>query len=61
LLTHANAVRKALFQMLGVFAEVIRVVAMGAAKVGVEARRERDRERVLADLMRSEFGTSKKA
>jgi hypothetical protein len=28
-------------------AQVIRVVAMVAAKVGVEARRERDRDRVL--------------
>jgi hypothetical protein len=41
--------------------QVIRVVAMVAAKVGVEARRERDRERVLAELMRDEFGTSNKA
>jgi hypothetical protein len=32
--------------------QVVRVVAMVAAKVGVEARRERDRERVLADLAR---------
>jgi hypothetical protein len=31
-------------------AQVIRVVAMVAAKVGVEARRERDRERVLQAL-----------
>jgi hypothetical protein len=42
-------------------AQVIRVVAMVAAKVGVEARRSRDRERVLAELMRHEFGTSNKA
>ena len=28
-------------------AQVIRVVAMVATKVGVEARRERDRERIL--------------
>ena len=41
--------------------QVIRVVAMVAAKVGDEARRERDRKRVLAELMRSEFGTSNKA
>jgi hypothetical protein len=32
--------------------QVIRVVAMVAAKVGVEARRERDRERVLAEMAR---------
>jgi hypothetical protein len=32
--------------------QVVRVVAMVAAKVGVEARRERDHERVLADLAR---------
>jgi hypothetical protein len=31
-------------------AQVVRVVAMVAAKVGVEARRERDRERVLRAL-----------
>jgi hypothetical protein len=32
--------------------QVIRVVAMVAAKVGFEARRERDRERVLAEMAR---------
>jgi hypothetical protein len=31
--------------------QVIRVVAMVAAKVGDEARRERNRERVLDDLI----------
>jgi hypothetical protein len=41
--------------------QVIRFVAMVAAKVGDEARRERDRQRVLAELMRCEFGTSNKA
>jgi hypothetical protein len=38
--------------------QVIRVVAMVAAKVGVEARREREMERVLAEMVRHEFGTS---
>ena len=33
-------------------AQVIRVVAMVAAKVGVEARRDRERERVLAEMAR---------
>jgi hypothetical protein len=41
--------------------QVIRVVAMVAAKVGDEARRERDRERVLAEMVRLEFGTSNQA
>jgi hypothetical protein len=39
--------------------QVIRVVAMVAAKVGDEARRER--ERVLAEMARREFGTSDEA
>jgi len=34
--------------------QVIRVVAIVAAKVGVEARRDRDRQRLLEDLMRRE-------
>ena len=33
--------------------QVIRVVAMVAAKVGDEARRERDKERVLGELIDS--------
>jgi hypothetical protein len=41
--------------------QVIRVVAMVAAKVGVEARRERDRGRVLAEMARREFGTRDEA
>jgi len=36
--------------------QVIRVVAMVAAKVGVDARRERDRQRILAEMTRREFG-----
>ena len=36
--------------------QVIRVVAIVAAKVGVEARRERERDRILSDLARREFG-----
>jgi hypothetical protein len=36
--------------------QVIRVAAMVAAKVGVEARRERERERVLAEMGGREFG-----
>jgi hypothetical protein len=32
--------------------QVIRVVAMVAAKVGVEARRNRDRERIVAQMAR---------
>jgi hypothetical protein len=34
--------------------QVIHVVAMVAAKVGVKARRDRDRQRLLEDLMRRE-------
>jgi hypothetical protein len=41
--------------------QVIRVVAMVAAKVGVEARRERERDRLLQEMMETEFGTSNKA
>ena len=36
--------------------QVIRVVVMVAAKVGGEAARERDRERILSEMMRREFG-----
>jgi len=36
--------------------QVIRVVAMVAAKVGVEAHRERERERILSEMTRREFG-----
>jgi hypothetical protein len=36
--------------------QVIRVVAMVAAKVGGEAARERERQRILSDLTRREFG-----
>ena len=36
--------------------QVIRVVAMVAAKVGVDARRERERDRILAEMTRREFG-----
>ena len=32
------------------------MVAMVAAKVGVEARRERDRQRIIEELARREFG-----
>ena len=32
--------------------QVVRVIAMGAAKVGGEAARERDRERSLGELIR---------
>src|SRR6516164_8499257 len=38
--------------------QVIRVVAMVAAKVGVEARRDRERQRILEALTRREFGAS---
>jgi hypothetical protein len=36
--------------------QVIRVVAVVAAKVGVEAHRERERERILSEMTRREFG-----
>src|SRR5262249_4723115 len=36
--------------------QVIRVVAMVAAKVGGEARRERERDRILSEMTRREFG-----
>src|SRR5215469_3819773 len=36
--------------------QVIRVVAMVAAKVGGEAARERERQRILSDMTRREFG-----
>ena len=36
--------------------QVIRVVAMVAAKVGVEAHRERERQRILSEMTRREFG-----
>jgi hypothetical protein len=38
--------------------QVIRVVAMVAAKVGDEARLQRDRQRILAELAQKEFGRS---
>jgi hypothetical protein len=41
--------------------QVIRVVAMIAAKVGGEAARERDRQRILAELARREFGANGEA
>jgi hypothetical protein len=52
---------------LSVRVQVTRVVfticlkAVLDGRLGREAARERDRERVLAELMRSEFGTSNKA
>ena len=36
--------------------QVIRVVAMVAAKVGGEAARERERQRIISEMMRREFG-----
>jgi hypothetical protein len=36
--------------------QVINVVAMVAAKVGGEAARERDRQRILSEMTRREFG-----
>ena len=36
--------------------QVIRVVAMVAAKVGVDAHRERERQRILSEMTRREFG-----
>jgi hypothetical protein len=36
--------------------QVIRVVAMVAAKVGGEAVRDRNRERILSEMTRREFG-----
>jgi hypothetical protein len=36
--------------------QVIRVVAMVATKVGVDARRKRDRDRILSEMTRREFG-----
>ena len=36
--------------------QVIRVVAVVAAKVGVEAHRERERQRILSEMTRREFG-----
>ena len=36
--------------------QVIRVVAMVAAKVGGEAARERERQRIVSRMMRREFG-----
>ena len=36
--------------------QVIRVIAMVAAKVGIEARRERERDRILSEMTRREFG-----
>jgi hypothetical protein len=41
--------------------QVIRVVAMVAAKVGVDARRDRERQRILEDLTRREFGAGEGA
>lgn len=41
--------------------QVIRVVAMVAAKVGVEARRERERAAVLRELERKEFSDGDEA
>ena len=41
--------------------QVIRVVAVVAAKVGVEAHRERERERILSEMTRREFGTGDEA
>jgi hypothetical protein len=38
--------------------QVIRVVAMVAAKVGGEAARQRDRQRILDELTRRAFGAS---
>jgi hypothetical protein len=47
---------------LAVQTQVIRVVAMVAAKVGGEARRERDRlDRLLQEMTETEFGTNNKA
>ena len=37
--------------------QVIRVVAMVAAKLGVDARRDRERQRIIEDLTRREFGS----
>jgi hypothetical protein len=41
--------------------QVIRVVAMVAAKVGGEAARERNRKRILEELARREFGANGEA
>jgi hypothetical protein len=52
---------------LNVLTQVLRVILMIGARalldgrLGREAARERDRERILAELMRCEFGTSNKA
>ena len=36
--------------------QVIRLVAMVAAKLGGEAARERERQRIISEMMRREFG-----
>src|SRR5262249_40370052 len=41
--------------------QVIRVVVMVAAKVGDEARRERERQRILEELARRTFGANGEA